>query len=85
MTLNIQRNFYKWVKVKGISVKPLSTCPRCQNNVKYELVSDGVGVGLPGFWTFKYNKVYAYKCPVCPNFEEITKELAKAIINEERQ
>jgi hypothetical protein len=80
MTYNIYRYEYDWKNVKGNLKSPLKLCPRCGNNVCYQLVFDGDGYGFPGLWTFKYNKIYAFKCPICPNYELVEKELAKAII-----
>lgn len=80
MGFYVSRYQYDWKPVKGGFTKPPCICPRCQNSVVSVLCSDGDGVGFPGLWTYKYNKVYAFKCPICPNFEEISAELAKAII-----
>jgi hypothetical protein len=80
MTIRMQRYDFEWKEVKGVRKKTMQVCPRCQNNVEYFLASDGDGIGFPGIWTYKYSKVYAYKCPICPNFEEVQKEVAKAII-----
>lgn len=66
--------------MKGGHQKDYGVCPRCNNNKPYKLVYDASEYGLVGILTFKYNKMYAFKCPVCPNFEYISKELAQAII-----
>jgi hypothetical protein len=76
----VERNYYEWKKEKGEHRKPLATCVRCNNQVQYVLCSDGDGIGFPGIWTFKYNKTYAFVCPICPHHEIISKELARAII-----
>lgn len=76
MGINTYRNFYVWKVVGSDLIKPLCVCPRCNNKVNYILCFD-----CDRLWDiFKYNKIYAFKCPVCPNFEEISEELAKAII-----
>lgn len=71
----------EWRAVKGDFKKEACICPRCRNKVEYTLCYDGDGIGFPGFLTLKYNKIYAYKCPICPNYEDVSPELAKAIIN----
>jgi hypothetical protein len=71
---------FEWKKVKGNFEKEEQICPRCKNNVKYSLCFDGDEIGLLGVLTYKYSKKYVYKCPICPNFEEVSNELAKAII-----
>lgn len=76
----VERNYYEWKKEKGNHLKPMEICKRCSNQVQYALCSDGDGIGFPGLWTFKYNKRYAFVCPVCPNFEEVPRELARALI-----
>ena len=73
-------NFYAWKDAKGARVKDFGVCPRCQNSKPYKLVYDSNEYGFPGLLSFKYNKKYAFKCPICPNFELISNELAKAII-----
>jgi len=72
----------KWRKVSSPStfVKAVH-CPRCNNDVEYFLAWDSTG----GFGLFpplmvETGKIYAYKCPICPNFDLISNEVAKAII-----
>jgi hypothetical protein len=81
MTININRLNNEWKAVKGNFTKEETVCPRCNNRVAYILSYDADGFGMPGILTFKYNKHYAYKCPICPNFEAVSTEVAKAIIN----
>jgi len=71
---------FDWKPVKGNLRQEEITCPRCNNKVQYQLCCDGDGIGFPGLLTYKYNKQYAYKCPICPNFEVVSKEVAKAIL-----
>lgn len=80
--MGIYSNRYnlEWKKVKGNFTKETQVCPRCKNTVRYELVSDGDEIGLLGILTYKYAKFYAYKCPICPNYEPLSKEVAKAIM-----
>jgi len=80
MSLLVDRFDYDWKKVKGNHSVKNQKCVRCNNQVDYFLAWDGSGIGLPGVWTIGFNKVYSYKCPICPNFELINKELAKAIL-----
>lgn len=80
MTINLNRFHFKWKPVKGDFKMAEKYCPRCNNRVQYFLAYDGDGIGFPGIWTYTYSKHYAYKCPICPNFEEISNEVAKAII-----
>ncbi len=80
MTTNLYRYSSNWKEVKGGFKKEKQICPRCNNSVQYVLVSDGDGIGFPGIWTYKYSKFYAYKCPICPNHEDVPNEVAKAII-----
>jgi len=70
---------FNWKPVKGnIPTKPI-TCPRCNNQVDYFLAWDGEGFGF-GNLTLVTNKAYVYKCPICPNYEEVSQQLAKALI-----
>jgi hypothetical protein len=69
-----------WSRVKGDFKSEMKICPRCKNTVQYELVTDGDGIGFPGFFTIKYKHHYGYKCPICPNLEVISKEKAVAIM-----
>jgi hypothetical protein len=80
MAIDSTRFHFNWKKVKGNFTKPESFCPRCTNKVSYFLVWDGSEAGLLGILTYKYAKFYAYKCPICPNFEEVSVEVAKAIM-----
>ena len=80
MTINRYRYYNKWRFVKGNHIKDFGTCARCNNHKPYQLVYDANEAGLIGILTFKYNRIYAFKCPICPNFELIEDELAKAII-----
>jgi hypothetical protein len=80
MGVNVYRNYNEWKPAKGGYQREASLCPRCHNMTEYTLVWDGSGIGLPGIWTFKYNKQYALKCPICPNFEPVSNEVAEALI-----
>lgn len=80
MTVNLYRYHANWKEVKGSHKREKQICPRCNNEVQYALVTDGDGFGFPGIWTYKYSKYYAFKCPICPNYEDVTNEVAKAII-----
>jgi hypothetical protein len=71
---------FEWKPVKGNFRQEEITCPRCNNKVQYQLCFDGDGFGFPGILTYKFNKQYAYKCPICPNFEVISNEVVKAIL-----
>ncbi len=76
MTVHIFRNNHIWKKVAGNYEKKDCVCPRCKNKVNYILCFD-----FDSLWSvFKYNHIYAYKCPICPNYDEISEQLAKAII-----
>lgn len=65
----------QWKKAKGNRLGAEETCPRCRNRVHYFLayVCDSI-------LFVEHNKHYAFKCPICPNFEQISKELANAIM-----
>ena len=69
-----------WKKVSGNYKKDEAVCSRCNNNVKYELCYDSEGLGFGGFVLLSTKKYYVYKCPICPNFEPVSSELAKAIM-----
>jgi hypothetical protein len=69
-----------WKKVSGNYKKELEKCTRCGNNVQYEMCFESEGVGFGNAVLFATKKYYAYKCPICPNFEPIPSELAKAIM-----
>jgi hypothetical protein len=75
-----ERNYYKWKRAKGNHAKPKQRCPRCNNEVNFELLYDGPGLAFGTLQFFTYPNVHAYKCPICPYFEPISKELAPAII-----
>jgi phage FluMu protein Com len=80
VSVNIQRNFSEWKVAKTSYRREAEKCPRCNNVTHYQLVWDADGIGLPGILTFKYNKQYALKCPICPNVNAISKEVAEAIM-----
>jgi hypothetical protein len=80
MSVNIQRNYKEWKAAKTTFRREAARCPRCNNVTQYQLVWDADGIGMPGILTFKYNKQFALKCPICPNVEPISKELAEAIL-----
>lgn len=54
-------------------------CPRCNNSVNYELVWDSESIGIAGLQLLNLKKYYAFKCPICPNFEPLTSEVVKAL------
>ena len=71
---------FKWKPVKGNFTQEKKKCPRCHNEVKYFLAWDGEGLGF-GAWTLIHTKkAYAYKCPICPNYEPLMNEVVKAIM-----
>lgn len=70
---------YKWKRVRGGYLRESQMCPRCNNVVRFELVWDSDGVGIGSFFLIYFKKIYAYKCPICPNFELVSNELVKAI------
>lgn len=80
MSSNKIRFYELWRQVSHGYPRKKQVCPRCGNEVEYVLVMDYSEFGL--FWplAIKYNKHYAYKCPICPNYDLIPNELAKAII-----
>ena len=69
-----------WRKVKGNFKSSKQLCPRCNNQVEYDLCSDSEGVGFGGIVMFATKTYYVYKCPICPNIEPVSNEVAKAII-----
>ena len=80
MSVYVDQYNWKWKPAPGNVKKKPQTCPRCKNQVQYFLAYDGDGWGFPGIWTFKLKQHYAYKCPICPNFEPLAKEEAKALL-----
>ncbi len=78
---NSYRYHHDWRPVKGSILRDIQICQRCKNEVRYLLVYDGDGIGFPGIWTYKLKQYYAFKCPICPSFEEVTKEEAQYLIN----
>jgi len=78
----IHTNKYQpeWKKVPGNYKKESVICPRCNNKVNYELVFESEGIGFGGIVLLATKKYYAYKCPICTNFDIIPTELAKAIM-----
>lgn len=69
-----------WKKVKGDYKKPRQKCPRCSNDVEYELCMEKEGLGFGGAVLLATNKYYVYKCPICPNIEPLSNEYVKAIM-----
>ena len=80
MSVYVDRHNWDWKPVPGNVKKKPQACPRCNNQVQYFLAYDGDGWGFPGIWTFKLKQHYAFKCPICPNFEPLAKEEAKALL-----
>jgi len=80
MSIRTTRFNFEWKKVRGSYKKEKQKCSRCNNIVQYELSYDGNEFGFPGLLSYKFSKVYAYKCPICPNFEAVENEVAKAIM-----
>lgn len=81
MAIYSTRYDHVWKDVKeNIEKNELEECPRCHNEVRYKLVWDSGGIGLAGVTLINTNKIYAYKCPICPNFVPVDKEVAKALI-----
>ena len=62
----------KWKDVRNnkITNKNL-TCKRCQNSVEYKFMQGSMGSS---------SKFYAFKCPICPEFELLDDSVAKAIM-----
>ena len=69
-----------WKKVEGNFKKESQNCPRCNNNVQYELCYESEGIGFGSAVLFATKKYYVYKCPICPSIEPISTEVAKAIM-----
>jgi ribosomal protein S27AE len=83
MAVYITKYSFEWKKVKGnIPTKKL-LCPRCNNSVEYFLAWDGDTIGW-GKLSLPTSKAYVYKCPICPQYEVISQELAKALIKESK-
>ena len=82
MRLKITRHQPLWQSVKGGRFqKDTQVCPRCNNQVRYVLVSSGgYGFTLATLFDQPSDKCYAFKCPICPNTETVSPETAKAII-----
>lgn len=70
-----------WKPVKANIRKEPQVCERCNNNVQYLLVySGGLGLNLSNWFESRSDKLYAFKCPICPRTEPISTELANALI-----
>lgn len=74
------RAHHEWTPVEPKRVRRIEKCNRCGNTVQYFLAYDGDAWGFPGLWTKKLKQKYAWVCPVCPNFSELSKSEAKIII-----
>jgi hypothetical protein len=72
-------NYHRWKKYKPPYDKDLGSCSRCGNSHNYELVWDAAEFGFPGGFSFKFSKVYALKCPICPNFVYVDREFVRAL------
>jgi ribosomal protein S27AE len=79
----VYNNTYNWKPVEKVVQTKRMLCPRCHNAAEFFLAWDGNGIGIPGLFTFATSKVYAYKCPICPAYEEVSAQVAKAIMNEQ--
>lgn len=80
MAMYINDYSANWKKdADGIKKKEKQKCVRCNNEVNYELVWESESIGLAGFQFINLRKFYAFKCPICPNFEPLEKELVKAL------
>jgi len=66
----------RWKLVKGNFKRPMKICPRCNNKVEYLLHWDNADTlfALGTFEVIKLNKFYAFKCPICPNFDLLNKD-----------
>lgn len=80
MSVYSNRYQWNWRPVAGDIRRVTQLCPRCRNSVEYFLAYDGEGYGLPGLLTFNLKQHYAFKCPICPNFEYLANEEARSII-----
>lgn len=80
MSIYKTRNHLDWKSVKGDFQREPSICARCGNEVSYRLVYDADEIGYLGLLTLKHNKRYAFKCPICPQYEEVAEVVAKNII-----
>ena len=79
--MNFQYSYvFKWKKVKGNQSSKRKICPRCKNDVEYFFAWDSEEFGFLGLLTFKHSKKYSFKCPICPEYELLSDEAAKAII-----
>jgi len=67
---------YIWKDVEGARHAPKKMCSRCGNMVEYKLVYDAFGGGLLWFIREKLTREYALHCPICINYELISKEKA---------
>ena len=74
MSIYVDRHNWDWTPVRRNLEKSSQVCPRCNNQVKYFLAFDGEAWGFLGVWTFKRKQHYAFKCPICPNFEPVAKQ-----------
>jgi hypothetical protein len=73
---------YHWKPVKKVIKTKRMLCLRCHNSAEFFLAWDSNGIGIPGLFTLPTSKVYAYKCPICPCYEEVSAEVAKGIMKE---
>ena len=74
--MNIGYRDFNWKVVKN-SKTSSRMCPRCNNQVEYQLVKDSEGIGI-GMWTLiPIVTRYALKCPICPHAEEVSRKVAK--------
>ena len=78
--IRIYKETYNWKPVKGSLPTKTTLCPRCNNQTEYFLAWDANEFGFPGIFTVATSKLYAYKCPICPAYEKLSVEIAKAII-----
>ena len=78
--MNIGYRDWNWKVVKNSKTTPRK-CKRCNNDVEYELVKDSAGIEFFTMTILPTNAYYAIKCPICPEFEQVSRSVAKSLRN----
>jgi len=61
-----------WSPIKNNKVPAkIVTCPRCNNTNEFVFKSGSHGSG---------HKFYGFKCPICPHYEDVDDNVAKALM-----
>jgi predicted nucleic-acid-binding Zn-ribbon protein len=76
--MEVNRSRPKWDILKPNMSKSMK-CPRCGNTGEFNMSVGSTSYFHLGFTKVRNDKQYAYKCPICPYYEEVLEEVVKAL------